>query len=203
MAALEVMTAAGNALAGSGLVDQALKVGQTVPFFELPDASGKPVSSRELLAGGPMLLTFYRGGWCPYCNLALRALHAASPQLKALGVQLVAISPQTPDHSLTMQEKEALSFPVLSDRGNRVAREFGILFRLTDELLPIYQDFGIDLMDWNADRSFELPVPASYLVGRDGVVLERYLEVDYQQRLDPEAALGWARRHGAAVTATG
>src|SRR5512143_1836674 len=117
-------------LAGSGLAEGALRIGQPAPSFVLPDATGRSVDSKSLLARGPLVISFYRGAWCPYCNLELRAWQQHLPELRALGATLVAISPQTPDASLSLAEKHALAFPVLSDLGNRVARQFGIVFAL-------------------------------------------------------------------------
>jgi peroxiredoxin len=139
------------------------------------------------------LITFYRGSWCPFCNLALRALQERNAEIKTRGVTLLAISPQTPDHSLTLQEKHSLQFPVLSDEGNRVARQFGIVFALDPGLKTVQEQFGVDIPAHNGDRTFELPVPATFLVSTDGKVLKSYAEADYMQRLDPETALDWIR----------
>ncbi len=183
-------------LAASGLDDKALKRGGRMPDFELPDATGKVVRSADLRSKGPLLISFYRGHWCPYCNLELKALQERLADIAATGTTLVAISPQTPDQSLTTQQKHALRFPVLSDGDNKVARQFGLVYTLDESLRPIYQAFGIDLKAHNGDSSFELPVPATYLVAKDGTVLESYLDVDYRKRLAPETALGWLDRTG-------
>jgi peroxiredoxin len=196
---LAAMDAATDKLRQGGLEAAALQVGQRITHFELPNAVGGQVSSKALLANGPLLVTFYRGEWCPYCNLALKALGDALPQIQAAGAQLVAISPQTPDHSLSMQKKHELAYPVLSDSSNRVAAQFGLSFVLDESLKPIYQAFNIDLPATNGDASFTLPVPATYLVGRDGVVLERFLDVDYRTRLEPSDAIAWIKKHTARV----
>jgi peroxiredoxin len=177
----------------SRLEDHALQTGQTMPDFELPDATGEIVRSVDLRSQGPLLITFYRGSWCPFCNLALRALQERNAEIKTRGVTLLAISPQTPDHSLTLQEKHSLQFPVLSDEGNRVARQFGIVFALDPGLKTVQEQFGVDIPAHNGDRTFELPVPATFLVSTDGKVLKSYAEADYMQRLDPETALDWIR----------
>ncbi len=190
-AAMEDATAK---LATTNLEAQALQVGQTMADFELPDAMGTLVRSADLLAHGPVLISFYRGHWCPYCNLELQALQAHLDDIKALGATLVAISPQTPDQSLTTQEKHDLKFPVLSDVGNSVARRFGLVFTLDDSLRPIYESFGIDLELHNGDRSFELPLPATYLIAPDGNVLNAFVSLDYRQRLAPETALTWLKQ---------
>jgi peroxiredoxin len=184
-------------LAKTGLVEQALKPGQQMPDFELPDATGNTIRSAELRTQGALLISFYRGNWCPYCNLELQALQRRLSEINALGATLVAISPETPDQSLTTQEKHALQFPVLSDAGNQVARQFGLVFTLNEQLRPIYKAFGIDLEAQNGDSSYELPVPATYLVAQDGTVLEAFVNVDYRERLDPETAIAWLQRHSA------
>jgi peroxiredoxin len=131
------------------------------------------------------VIAFYRGGWCPYCNLELRALQQALASIQGTGATLVAISPETPDNSLTTQEKNELEFQVLSDRDNQVAREFGLVFRLPASLLPIYEDFGIDLIAHNGNNHFELPIPATYVVRQDGTVKYAFANVDYTKRAEP------------------
>ena len=186
-------------LQASGLVDRSLAVGATAPDFTLANVTGAAVSLRSLLENGPVVLSFYRGGWCPYCNLELRALQNVLPQIQALGANLVAISPETPDNSLTTSEKNELSFAVLSDVGNRVAREFGLVFTLPEALRPIYEGFGIDLPAHNGDDRFELPVPATYVIDTDGRIAHAFANVDYTQRLDPEAILAALERLQAPV----
>jgi peroxiredoxin len=120
-----------------------IKVGEAFPSFTLPNAVGTPVSSAELLANGPLLVTFYRGNWCPYCNLALHGLQERLQEIQAQGVQLVAISPELPDSTLSTQEKNELQFPVLSDVGNKLARKLRIVWKQPDSLKPLFQQFGI------------------------------------------------------------
>ena len=188
MAAMETATAK---LAASGLGNKALKRGSHMPDFELPDATGKIVRSIDLRAKGALLISFYRGHWCPYCSLELKALQERLADITAKGATLVAISPQTPDQSLTTQQKYELKFPVLSDSGNKIARKFGLVYTLDEGLRPIYQAFGIDLNAHNGDSSFELPVPATYLVDKNGTVLDSYVNVDYRERLSLETTLSW------------
>lgn len=192
---LGAMESATAKLAASGLTAKALQPGMRMPDFELPDATGKPVRSSALRAQGPLLISFYRGHWCPYCNLALKALQERLADINALGAQLLAISPQTPDHSLTTQQKHELKFPVLSDVGNKVAKQFGLVFTLDASLKPIYEAFGIDLVAHNGSSSFELPIPATYLVAEDGKIVESFLEADYRKRLAPETSLEWLEQH--------
>lgn len=185
------MEAATAKLAATGITDQALQPGQTMPDFQLPDATGQQIRTSELRGKGLLLISFYRGNWCPYCNLELQALQACLDDITAQGATLVAISPESPDQSLSTQEKFDLKFPVLTDIGNQVARQFGLVFTLDESLRPIYDSFGIDIPTHNGDQTFELPVPATYLVAADGTVLNRFIDVDYRERLAPETALAW------------
>ena len=178
----------GELRAGS-LFDQALRTGQSAPDFTLPDAQERPVSLAALLRGGPVVVTFYRGGWCPYCNIQLRAYQQALPDIVALGGRLLAISPQTPDASLDTAEKNALEFDVLSDAGNAVARRFGLVFTLPDELQAAMRANGKLLTDINGDDSWALPVPATYVIATDGRVALAHVEVDYRLRLEPDAII--------------
>ncbi|MGB3491330.1 MAG: peroxiredoxin-like family protein [Elainellaceae cyanobacterium] len=184
-----VMNQATEELRQSGLVEQSLKVGDRLPEVELPNATGETIRLYDLLKQGPLVISFYRGQWCPYCNLELKALQAVVAQVEAEGASLVAISPQTPDQSLSTQEKNELEFEVLSDVGNRVARQFGLVFALPDDLRPIYESFGIDLPAHNGDRTFELPVPATYVVATDGSVTYAFADADYTRRADPSEVL--------------
>jgi peroxiredoxin len=181
----EAMERADMELAASGILDRALKAGERGPEFRLPDARGGFVRLNDLLAKGPVVLSFYRGGWCPYCNLELRALQAVLPKITGLGAKLVAISPQTPGESFSTAEKNELAFSVLSDVGSATAKAFGIAFDLAEELRPIYARFGHALPDKNGDESWVLPIPATYVIDRDGTVALAFVDVDYRNRLDP------------------
>lgn len=170
-----------------------LDVGDQIPEFTLSDARGNSVAVGDLLANGPLVVAFYRGGWCPYCNLELRALQAALPEFKARGAELVAISPETPDASLSTAEKNELEFTVLSDVGAKVAEQFGLVFTLPESLRPVYEQFGIDVPAHNGDDTFQLPVPATYVIGTDGSIKYAFANPDYRQRAEPSqilAALG-------------
>jgi len=188
---LGAMNDATAALLRSGQQHRTLQPGQHIVDFVLPDALGRPVASMALRAPGPLLITFYRGGWCPYCNLALRALQRELPGFIARGVTPVAISPEQPDHALALQDKHALAFPVLSDPGNTVARSFGLVFALPAALRPVYRRLGLDLPGRNGDDSHELPMPGSFLVDRDGIVRAAAVQADYRTRLEPADALNW------------
>lgn len=172
-------------LAHSGIIDRTLKVGDRIPAVTLPDATGQSFSVQAALEQGPVVLAFYRGGWCPYCNLELKALQAVLPEIQAAGAILIAIAPETPDNSLSTQEKNALTFSVLSDVGNKVSREFGLVFQLPEALRPIYKGFGIDIEAYNGDQTFELPVPATYVVAPSGEIVYAFADADYTKRAEP------------------
>jgi len=178
-----VMDQATDDLAASGMAGGFLQVGDVAPDFVLPDALGNAVALADLRAQGPVVLAFYRGAWCPYCNLEVQLLQQALPDIQALGATLVAISPQTPDNSLSLAEKHGLAFPVLSDAGNAVARRFGLVFTVPEALHAVYDKLGIDIPAHNGDGSFELPVPGTYVVGRDGTIAFAYANVDYTRRV--------------------
>ncbi|MBE9030511.1 AhpC/TSA family protein [filamentous cyanobacterium LEGE 11480] len=188
-AVVETMSKATADLANSGIVDKSLKVGATAPDFELSDPTGKRVKLSALLVNGPVVLNFYRGEWCPYCNLEIRAFQQLLPEFQQAGAQVVAVSPELPDNSLTMQEKHELSFPVLSDVGNVVARDYGLVFSLDASLRPLYQGFGIDIPAHNGDESYDLPVPATYVVDTSGTVRYAYANADYTLRAEPAEVL--------------
>ncbi len=187
--ALDVMHRATDELIASGQARHARKAGDVAPEFTLLDADGKPVSSRELLARGPLVVSFYRGVWCPYCNLELQALQEALPEIARRGASLVAISPQTAPNSRKSQRDNKLSFPILSDRRSEVASAFGIRFALPDYLVELYKGFRNDLPVFNDDPSWVLPMPARYVIGADGVIAYSEVNPDYTQRPDPSELL--------------
>ncbi|GHO98053.1 alkyl hydroperoxide reductase [Reticulibacter mediterranei] len=176
-------------LVQAGASEQALKEGEQAPDFtlpgSLPDTAGNAVKLSELLKQGPVIVTFYRGAWCPYCNLTLRAYQQALPQLQALGASLVAISPQTPDNSLTMQEKNELTFAVLSDVGNQVSRKFGLVFSLDEAVRAVHRQMGTNLPAFNGDESWELPMPGTFLIDQSGTVRLAFVDPNFTHRLDP------------------
>lgn len=181
--------------------DTAIGVTDLAPDFDLPDARGGRVVLTEVLRSGPAVIAFYRGGWCPYCNLQLRAYQALLPRITAAGARLIAISPQLPDGSLGTAEKNALTFDVLSDVGNAVARSYGLVFALAEELREIMRANNRALPALNGDESWELPVPATYVVAPDRRVVLAHVEVDYRTRLAPEAIAACLDALGAAPPA--
>lgn len=186
---IETMHRATNELIASGRAQRALRAGDVAPAFTLSDPEGAPVSSADLLAKGPLVVSFYRGVWCPYCNMELQALQAALPEFRKAGASLLAISPQTPVNSRKSVRENKLDFPILSDVHNDVAAAFGLRFELPDYLVELYKSLKNDLPNFNGDGSWTLPMPARYVIGQDGVI--RYAEVnpDYTRRPEPEDML--------------
>lgn len=187
--AVDIMHRATAELIESAQAQLARKAGDVAPDFTLLDPDGKPVSSRELLAKGPLVLSFYRGAWCPYCNLELQALQEAFAEITAGGASLVAISPQTAPNSRKSQRDNKLGFPILSDVKSRLADAFGIRFVLPDYLIELYKSFKNDLPAFNDDPSWALPMPARYVIGTDGIIAYAEVNPDYTRRPDPSELL--------------
>jgi peroxiredoxin len=164
-----------------------LKVGQKAIDFELPNQEGESVSLKKLISQGPVVVTFYRGDWCPYCNLQLRALQARLEEIQALGATLVAISPQVPDGSLTKSEISEMNFTVLSDQNAKVASQYGVAWEVPEFLLDHMRvDRNLDLEKINNGNSSVLPIPATFIIGTDGIITWNYVNVDYRTRSEPE-----------------
>ena len=168
-----------------GVPSGALKAGDVLEPFTLDDATGTPVTLDQLVETGPAVIVFYRGGWCPYCNLALRTYQRELlPELNAFGARLVAISPQSPDQSLATAEKARLEFAVLSDPASRLARRIGISFQQQDEVLAAQRKLGLDLAQVNAEGSVNLPRPTVLVVGTDRTVRFVDIQPDYTARTE-------------------
>jgi len=182
-----------EAMGASDLFAGAPRVGDRAPGFRLPDAGGGDVALDDLLGAGPVVLVFYRGAWCPYCNLQLAAFQSALPDIRAAGATLVAVSPQTPDQSLSFAERKALAFPVLSDAGNAVAREYGLVFTQSEPSTATSRELGIELADFNGDDSNTLPAPSTFVIGADGVVRFAAVSGDYRWRVGPQEVLAALR----------
>jgi len=187
--AVSILTKSAEKLAKQNIEAKALKVGDKMPPFMLKNAVGDLVESEALLEEGPLVLNFYRGAWCPYCNIELAGYQEILPEIQATGAQLVAISPELPDSSLNLIEKHALKYEILSDTGNDLARDLGLVFSLGEEMKGLYKEFGIDLEKANGNSAFELPVPATYVVDENGTVILSYVNIDYTNRLEPEEVL--------------
>lgn len=187
---LEILDRSIEALIESHVLDKSLKAGQTAPDFTLPNQNGTPVRLYDLLESGPVVLTFYRGGWCPYCNIALRGLQRYQEKFKQKRATLVAVSPQLPDQSLSTAEKADLSFPVLSDVGNKVADSYGISYKVSSDLSQLLESFGNPLENVNgAEGAYTLPAPSTFVITEDGKITLAYVQADFTDRLDPEDAL--------------
>jgi len=167
--------------------NESIAVNDIFPDFELSNQTNKKITLTQLLKEKKFLIiSFYRGGWCPYCNLELRALQEKKSEFDSLGAGLVAITPEKPDQSLSTSEKNNLSFEVLSDDQSELAQKIGISFELPENLKPIYEKFGIDIPKHNGENNFTLPIPATFLVGTDKKILYAFKELDYTLRLDLE-----------------
>ena len=177
------------------IVTGALLKAQQAPLFELPDADGKFVTLASRLKDGPVVVTFYRGGWCPYCNIALRALQSQLPEIKRHGGSLIAISPERPDQSLSTREKLALGFDVLSDHDNIVARRFGLIYRVSDAARQRLLALGRDLVAHNGSQTWELPITATYVINPNGLVVFAHVDADYRNRLEPASIVEVLRSH--------
>ena len=173
-----------RAVVDAGVIERAKKMGDRAPDFSLQNQKGEQVSLASMLEDGPVVLLWYRGGWCPYCNLTLRAYQDRLEDFSQRGATLVALTPELPDKSLSTAQKEELRFQVLSDVGNAVARDYGVVFELTEGVKANYeQAFG--LSRYNGDDSGELPLAATYVIGRDGVIRWAFLDADYRNRAEP------------------
>ncbi|MBD2846671.1 AhpC/TSA family protein [Paenibacillus sp. IB182496] len=172
-----------------------LEEGAKAKDFTLHDALGAPVNLNEQLAQGPVVLTFYRGGWCPFCSTQLRAYQKALPEIEALGAKLIAVSPQSPDNTLSQQEKEGLRFRVLSDTHGLVAAKYNLLYEVPDYIQSIMsQQFGMSLAEYNATTRWILPVPATFMIDETGIVRSRYVNPDFMSRPDPLEILSELRK---------
>ena len=173
----------------SGKADLALKAGDTAPTFTLKDPDGASVSSATLLERGPLVVSFYRGVWCPYCNLELQALEEARSDIEARGASVVAISMQNAANSRKSVRENKVGFPILVDAGGAVAAEFGLRYSLKPDLIELYKTLGNDLAVINGETSWSLPMPGRYVIGQDGVVAYAEVNPDYTHRPDPSDLL--------------
>lgn len=182
------------ALEHAGLTEHALKAGDQAPDFTLPDQTGQLVSLRGLLTRGPVVLTFFRGGWCPFCTLTLRALAAIRPKLRRQGAELVAISPETPSNAAATAERNGLQFPVLTDAGNQLAREYRLVWELDAKMRAVYEKLGHPLPKMNGNTEWTLPVPAGFVVAQDGRISYAHVHTRIDRRIEPQDALDAVRK---------
>lgn len=178
----------------SGIVSSSKQVGDIAPDFVLKNALGKEVSLKEYLAKGWVVLTWYRGGWCPYCNLTLNQLQQELPNFNLNGANLIALTPELPDKSISTAEKHDLKFEVLSDVGNVIAKKYGIVFKLTDEVAKMYNK-SFDMNGYNGDKSNELPLAATYIINQEGKIVYAFLDADYRNRAEPSELTSFLKKN--------
>ncbi|AUG54440.1 peroxiredoxin-like family protein [Thalassospira marina] len=198
---VEILHRATDELIASGAQDRALKAGDKAPVFTLPDADGNQVSSTELLKQGPLVVTFYRGVWCPYCNLDLEAQEEARAELEARGASLVAISQQNAVNSRKSHRQNNLGFPILVDQGGETGAAFGVRWNLPDYLQAVHKKLGADLTAFNGEDSWTLPMPARYVIDQNGIIAYAEVNADYTKRPEPSdlfAVLDQLKTQGAA-----
>jgi peroxiredoxin len=176
-------------LIASGQAERALKVGDLAPSFALPDQDGAVISSVDLLTQGPMVISFYRGVWCPFCNIELKAMQAALGNIQSRGASLLAISQQTPVNSRKSQRDNDLTFPILSDKGGELGAAFGLRWVVPEEMREVHRKLGGPLPTFNGEESWTLPMAARYIIGRDGLIAYAEVNADYTKRPEPSDML--------------
>lgn len=181
-----IMMKATEDLINSGIEEQLPKVGEKIFDFTLPNYDGKEVRLGELLENGPVVLNFYRGGWCPYCNLQLNYLQSRLDDFKKYGAVLVAVSPELPDMAASTVDRHSIKFYVLSDVDNKVAKKLGLVFKLPDEVVSIYKKLGHDLEKYNGNDKYEIPIPATFVIDKDFTIRYSFGKADYTQRAEPD-----------------
>lgn len=182
---LATMAGATQSLKDSGIENRALQAGDKMPDFELPNQHGIARRLSDYLSESVVVLNVYRGGWCPYCNMEMKALHDALPEIEARGATLVGMTPESPEKALDTATRHDVAIDILSDAGNQISEQLGLMFTLPAELRALYEKIGIDLPAYNGDGSFTLPVPATYIIGRDGEIRYSFVNADYTQRMEP------------------
>lgn len=188
----EVLEAFGKSiedLKTKNIEEKSIKLNEIMPSFSLLNAKNEIIHSEEILKSGKMIIAFYRGSWCPYCNLTLKALQDNLSKINVKKASLVAISPQSPDNSLTIIEKHNLSFEVLTDINNTFAKQLGIVFELQDFILPYYNELGINLTKFNKNNDNSLPIPAVFVVNEDGKIIYKFADANYMNRVDIDELL--------------
>lgn len=183
-----VMKKSGEKLARQ-MPSPGLKVGDKAPDFVLKNAFGKKVKLSEVLKGGPVILSFYRGAWCPFCNLQLNVLHKSMPYFKKYGAQLILVTPQMPDKSKGQIEKAEYSFEVLSDLDSNVMKQYKLFYRPDDELVRVYKKNGLDIESFNGKGRNVLPVPGTYVIDKKSIIRAAYADTDYKKRMEPQAII--------------
>jgi peroxiredoxin len=174
-----------ESIKNSKIIDKALNIGDKAPDFSLNNQKGEPITLYNELKNGPVILTWYRGGWCPYCNITVHFLQEKLPDFQKAGASLLALTPELPDQSLSTTEKHNLEFLVLSDVANKIGKQYGVVFQLTKEVADIYQK-AFDLHKYNGDESNELPLAATYVIDTNGIIQYAFLDADYRNRAEPD-----------------
>ena len=185
---MAVMEKAGRELA-STMPEPGIKVGEKAPDFVLNNAFGQPVSLKEKLKEGPVVLVFYRGAWCPFCNMHLHVLQQSLPEFEKHGAQLITITPQTPDRSVEQFKEKAYPFEVLSDLDSKVMKDYRLYFELPADLVEVYKKHGLDIEAFNGEDRNVLPVPGSFVIDSNGIVRAMHAETDYKKRMEPSAII--------------
>jgi peroxiredoxin len=191
---LMAMARATAELKDTGIENRALRTGDRMPDFTLPNQYGEMRRFADLLADSKVVLNIYRGGWCPYCNFEMKALADALPEIEAAGAKLVGMAPEDPDHAQDTASRYANGIEILSDARNAVSERLGLVFSLAEALRPIYLGAGLDIPAYNGDDSFRLPVPATYIVGSDGIIEADFVNADYTRRMEPADIVALLRR---------
>ena len=188
----EVLEAFGKSIEDlkmKNIEEKSIKLNEIIPSFSLPNAKNEIINSKKILKRGKMIVAFYRGSWCPYCNLELKTLQDNLTKINDKKASLVAISPQSPDNSLTIIEKHNLTFEVLTDKDNTFAKQLGIAFELQDFVLPFYNALGIDLTNFNKNNDNSLPIPAVFVVDENGKIIYKFADANYMNRVDIDELL--------------
>jgi peroxiredoxin len=185
----DTMMAAGQRLAESDVARNVTSVGDAAPDFSLKDTGGREFLLSEARLHGPIVLSFYRGGWCPFCNLELKALADREAEMRNLGARLVAVSPELHEQNQAAAGDLNLPFALLFDEANHVARQYGLVMQVDETVRPLYQQWGFDLPTFNGDDSWELPLPGTFIIDSDGTVCAAYVNKDYTQRMEPDAII--------------
>ncbi len=181
---LEIFGRSIQDLKSRSLEESSIKTGEKFPDFNLPDTNGEMVSLKGLLKNGKVIAAFFRGSWCPYCNLELKALQERLKQITDRKATLVAISPQKPDFSRELKDSHQLGFDLLTDKGNTLAKQLGISFGLQDYVVPAYAGLGIALSDYNENNANELPVPAVFVIDTDRTIVYKFADANYMNRVN-------------------
>jgi len=184
-----IIKSAFTEIAEAGFGVNALKAGEQAKLFTLPNTKGGQTALSDLLSEGPVVISFYRGGWCPFCNLEFKALSDALPAIKKAGAKLVGVSPELPDNSMSTVEQHKLEFEVLSDVGNQIARDYGLVMDVPECLRPLYLQWGLDVPACNGDDTWELPIPATYVIDGSCNIVLAYVNANYTERLEPDEIL--------------